>query len=25
VYEKEQIAERVRELGAEITTAYPDG
>jgi hypoxanthine phosphoribosyltransferase len=25
VYEKEQIAGRVRELGAEITTAYPDG
>jgi hypoxanthine phosphoribosyltransferase len=25
VYTKEQIAERVRELGAEITDAYPDG
>lgn len=25
VYTKEQIAERVRELGAEITGAYPDG
>ena len=25
VYTKEQIAERVRELGADITTAYPDG
>lgn len=25
VYEKEQIAERVCELGAEITAAYPDG
>jgi hypoxanthine phosphoribosyltransferase len=25
VYEKEQIAERVRELGAEITGAYSDG
>jgi hypoxanthine phosphoribosyltransferase len=25
VYSQEQIAERVRELGAEITAAYPDG
>lgn len=25
VYTQEQIAERVRELGAEITAAYPDG
>jgi hypoxanthine phosphoribosyltransferase len=25
VYDKEQIAARVRELGAEITEAYPDG
>src|SRR6266704_4599371 len=25
VFDKEQIAERVRELGAEITAAYPDG
>ncbi|HXD47428.1 MAG TPA: hypoxanthine phosphoribosyltransferase [Gemmatimonadaceae bacterium] len=25
VYSKEQIADRVRELGAEITRAYPDG
>jgi hypoxanthine phosphoribosyltransferase len=25
VYDKEQIAQRVRELGAEITAAYPDG
>lgn len=25
VYTEEQIAERVRELGAEITKAYPDG
>ena len=25
VYTKEQIAERVRELGAEITATYPDG
>jgi len=25
VYTKEQIAERVRELGADITAAYPDG
>lgn len=25
VYSKEQIAEKVRELGAEITGAYPDG
>ena len=25
VYEADQIAERVRELGAEITSAYPDG
>jgi len=25
VYSKEQIAERVRELGAEISTFYPDG
>jgi hypoxanthine phosphoribosyltransferase len=25
VYTKEQIAERVREMGAEITAAYPDG
>jgi hypoxanthine phosphoribosyltransferase len=25
VYSKEQIAERVRELGAEISAAYPDG
>ena len=25
VYTKEQIAARVRELGAEITAAYPDG
>ena len=25
VYDKEQIAQRVRELGAEISAAYPDG
>lgn len=25
VYSKEQIAERVREMGAEITAAYPEG
>ena len=25
MYEKEQIAERVCQLGAEITAAYPDG
>ena len=25
VYDKEQIAQRVRELGAEISSAYPDG
>lgn len=25
MYSKEQIAERVHELGSEITTAYPDG